>query len=74
VCVLVCVCVCDIVCVYVCVCVSVCDVCVVASGVFTACSSRQIVLNISLLFSMCKDLRHVYVSADFIHGVFNVFN
>ena len=43
-----------------CVCVCVC-LRVVAPGVFTSCSEKQVVLNISLLFSMCKDLSHVYI-------------
>jgi len=53
----------------VCVCVYVC-VCLVAPGVFTACSEKQMVLNIFLLFSMCKDLRHVYMSPQTLFQVY----
>jgi len=51
----------------VCVCVCVGGV---APGVFTACSEKQMVLNITLLFSMCKDLRHVCMPRQTLFQVF----
>ena len=45
-------------------------VCVDVSGVFTACSEKQMVLNIPLLFSMFKDLRHVCMSPQTLFQVY----
>ena len=51
-----------------CVCVCVCG----ARCVYGALRETGRVLNISVLFSVCQDLRHVYVSTDYIPSVFNV--
>jgi len=42
----------------------------VAPGVFTAWSEKPMFLNISLLFSMCKNLRHVCMSPQTLFQVY----